>query len=121
MKISKAFCGVLIAMALAGCAEKNFVPGSPMAKLAGYNRPYEEIAADDCSAKFGFSRGTDMHTRCVYELSMTRRQRDDARAQNNQNLMTLGAGILATQPRPPTAAPAEEHVCIASNNVLYRC
>ena len=33
------FCfAVALVLVLAGCAEKNFVPGSPMARLFGYNR-----------------------------------------------------------------------------------
>lgn len=72
------FLIIFVVLVVAGCAEHNFVPGSPMAKMAGYNRSYEEIAADDCYTKYGFAKGSNIHKKCIYELSMARRQSDNA-------------------------------------------
>lgn len=63
-------------VAAAGCAEHNFVPGSPMAHLMGYHRTYEQIAADDCSRQFKLEGAA--HAQCVASLSASRRQSDAA-------------------------------------------
>jgi hypothetical protein len=130
-----AFCAATLVLVLAGCAEKNFVPGSPLARLNGYNRSYEQIAADDCTSKYGFARGSDMHKRCVYELSVHRRQSDDARmqaaGQTGAALMATGAAMMAPQPlpappplsTPQSSAPAGmSQVCYhAMTNTMYTC
>lgn len=74
---------------LSGCAEKNFVPGSPMAKLFGYNRTYEQIAADDCEKQFEFDRGSENFKKCVFELSISRRQSDSKYMATMSNLANL--------------------------------
>ena len=78
---------------IVSCAEKNFVPGSPMAKMMGYNRTYEEIASDDCSNKYNFNKGTQLHSMCVVELSSSRRQSDAAYMKSMAALSLLGSSI----------------------------
>jgi hypothetical protein len=96
-----------VALLMAGCAEKNFVPGSPMAHLFGYNRTYEQIAADDCQAKFDFQPGTDQMQQCVYELSMARRQGDVAYEQTMANIGTVGLMM-----QPSAYPPARPVTCV---------
>lgn len=110
---------LMLPMVLAACAEKNFVPGSPLARLSGHTRSYEQIAADDCAAKA--ARGSESHTRCVYQTVAARRRSDEAQRQTSQDMMLLGTSTLATPAPPPQPAPPKEHVCIAANNTVYRC
>lgn len=98
---SRAIALCTVALLMAGCAEKNFVPGSPMAHLFGYNRTYEQIAADDCHAKFGFQPGTAQMQQCVYELSMARRQGDAAYEQTMANIGTVGLAMQSQAYAPP--------------------
>lgn len=96
---------LLMAALLGGCAEHNFVPGSPLARLNGYNRTYEQIAADDC-VKYGFPAGSEMHRRCVYELSASRRQSDSAYMASMGRMAALGTAVYATSQPQPIAPPA---------------
>jgi len=89
----KSIALLLTFLFIASCAEKNFVPGSPMAKMMGYNRTYEEIAADDCSNKYNFTSGTQLHSMCVVELSSSRRQSDAAYMKSMAALSLLGNSI----------------------------
>lgn len=94
---------LLLAVLLGGCAEHNFVPGSPLARLNGYNRTYEQIAADDC-AGYGFQRGSEMHQRCVYELASSRRQSDGAYMASMGRMAALGTAVYAiSTPQQPVA------------------
>lgn len=95
---------MLLAVLLGGCAEHNFVPGSPLARLNGYHRTYEQIASDDC-AGYGFALGSEMHRRCVYELSDSRRQSDGAYMSSMGRMAALGTAVYAVSTPPVYAAP----------------
>lgn len=112
---------VLAALALGGCAEHNFVPGSPLARLNGYNRTYEQIAADDC-VKYGFVAGSDIHRRCVYELASSRRQSDGAYMASMGRMAALGTAIYATsQPVYAVPAPGSAINTYQINGRTYNC
>jgi hypothetical protein len=113
---------LLLAVLLGGCAEYNFVPGSPLARLNGYNRTYEQIAADDC-AGYGFASGTEMHGRCVYELANSRRQSDGAYMASMGRMAALGVAVYAvSQPQYPAVIPAGANTQVyVVNNRTYTC
>lgn len=107
-------CLLVLGCVLVACAEKNFVPGSPLAKLNGYNRTYEQIASDDC-ARQGHPIGSEANRRCVAQLAAVRRQQDTIHQQNA--LATAAAAAQAMEPPPP-----KDHVCVMQNNTTYyRC
>jgi len=112
----------LLAVLLGGCAERNFVPGSPLATLNGYHRTYEQIAADDC-VKYGFLAGSEMHGRCVSELAASRRQSDGAYMASMGRMAALGIAVYAvSQPQPIVAAPVGSDVHVYTiNNRAYTC
>jgi hypothetical protein len=98
-----------------GCAEHNFVPGSPMAKAFGYSRTYEEIAAEDCEKQFGFSRAEPLHKRCVYELSISRRKSDDAYM---AAMGSLASQAAARKQAPTTPASNQTHTYIVDGRTI---
>lgn len=116
MNSRKAFVLALLT-ALTGCAEKNFVPGSPLAKLNGYTRTHEQIAADDCAARH--APGSDSHSSCVTRLAGTRRLQDAAHQQNGAAIAATGAAIMATPPAPPP--DPNRQICVDAFNKVYRC
>jgi hypothetical protein len=85
-----------------GCAEHNFVPGSPMARLFGYHRSYEQIAADDCANQFKFARDGEMHKQCINELSMARRKNDAAYMEAAGRMAQTGFAMMQAQ-QPETS------------------
>ena len=94
------------AVALSACAEHNFVPGSPLARANGYQRTYEQIAADECTAQ-GLARGTEGHRYCVAELAAGRRWNDANYMRGMNTLGAAGATVYASSmPQPIYAPPA---------------
>jgi hypothetical protein len=106
-----------IALLLAGCSERHFVPGSPMAKAFGHNRSYADIAADDCARQYGFRRDGDEHRRCAYELSMLRQQQDAARIQGSAIMFRAGADLMN---QAPAYSPSPFRT-YAIDGRTYRC
>lgn len=98
---------IALVAALSACAEHNFIPGSPLARINGYNRTYEQIAADDCAAQ-GLARGSDEHRYCVAELANGRRWNDAVYMRGMQTMGAAGAAIYQTgapQPVAPQSVP----------------
>ncbi len=113
---------LLAAVLVGGCAEHNFVPGSPLARLNGYNRTYEQIAADDCANKYGFALGSEMHRRCVYELSMSRRQGDNAYMASMGRMAALGTVVYsASTPQYIAPAPGSDVHLYTIGGRTYTC
>lgn len=105
---------LFLALLLGACAEHNFVPGSPLARMNGYNRTYEQIAADDC-ANQGLVRGTEPHRYCVAELAAGRRWNDANYMRGMSTLGAAGAAVYAAgQPayysQPVQPAPIQTYV-----------
>jgi hypothetical protein len=103
---------------LSACAEHNFVPGSPLARMNGYNRTYEQIAADDC-AKQGFIPGTEPHRYCVAELAAGRRWNDANYQRGMSTMGAAGAAIYAAgQPvYPQPVQPAVQTYVVGNQTV----
>lgn len=109
---------LLLGLLLAGCAEHNFVPGSPLARMNGYNRTYEQIAADDC-AKQGLAPGSDAHRYCVAELAAGRRWNDANYIRGMSTLGAAGAAVYAAgQPvYPQTVQPAVQTYVVGNRTM----
>lgn len=111
---------IVLCLLLAGCAEENFVPGSPLARMNGYNRTYEQIAAADCQ-KYGFTPGTENFGRCVFEVSARRREGDANYMAGMRSAGVAGAALYgASQPQTvaPAAAPPRMVNCTTSGGYI---
>lgn len=116
---SRALALCTVALLLAGCAEKNFRPGSPLAHLNGYNRTYEEIAADDCQKQYGFLPGTTQMQQCVFQLSMARRQADSNSLAASNNMGALGVLMLEQSQR--AYAPPPRPITCTTQGIYTTC
>jgi hypothetical protein len=102
---------------LSACAEHNFVPGSPLARMNGYNRTHEQIAADDCAAQ-GLVRGSEEHRYCVTELANGRRWNDAVYMRGMQTLGGAGAAIYQSgQPQPVAPQPLPQTYVVGGRTV----
>jgi hypothetical protein len=103
---------VVCAFALASCAQ-----------WAAEQRAKQEAAEDAQCRSYGATPGTPMYYDCRMRLQQLALQRAEVAQQAFANMTAAGLGIAAaSQPSPPQPQPpAEDHVCVAANNVLYRC
>jgi len=77
----------------------------------------------DCSVahrqcvETGFEPGTAGYLQCRQLAANT----EAAQRAAYVGMIQAGATMMAQQPSPPQPPTSDDHVCIAPNNVLYRC
>jgi hypothetical protein len=77
----------------------------------------------DCSpasqhcVEMGYPPGTSLYLQC----QALKAQQDEAERQAWLGVAQVGAQMMAAPPPAPQLPAADDHVCIAPNNTLYRC
>ena len=101
---------------LSGCAEYR---ARVQARMAAQQEAINQ--ADDAQCRqYGAVPGSDGYTACRMNLANNHRADEAARQQAYQNMIVQGAQMMQPPPAPPPPQ-TDEHVCIAPNNVYYRC
>jgi hypothetical protein len=109
------FFGIL----LTGCAEENFVPGSPMAKAFGYNRTGVQIDSEKCEKELNLEPGTDLFKRCVLELTIARENSNAAHYNRSAQMFSAGQNMMNVN--APAASMKCESIDNGNGNITTNC
>jgi hypothetical protein len=117
MRLRAAICTAVLALALAGCSL------SPEYQARVRAEGWAIDKTDDAQCQQIAPLHSDAYRTCRKNLADNRNaQQQQAQQRASNALMALGFGMMATSTPPPPQPPdPEDHVCIARNNVLYRC
>lgn len=98
---------------------------------AGYQARFEaakqaqaaRIAAtdDEHCRSLGAAPGSTAYVFCRQSTSNNREAADESQRQAWLGVAQTGFNAMATQPPAPQPPRPNDHVCVAANNVLYRC
>jgi hypothetical protein len=105
-----------ILLVVAGCALSPEYRARYQAAQAAQQAELDQADDREC-VKYGGQN----YDACMMARRQQRAAADEAQRQAWLGLAQTGAQMMATPPPTPRPPPAEDHVCIAPNNTLYRC
>jgi hypothetical protein len=114
-------CLLILCLCLCSCG---LIPGYRERFEAA--RDAQQAAADNADdakcQSYGPKPGSDAYVACRMNLSNNREAADEAQRQAWLGVAQAGANMMAQRPAPaPPPTSADDHVCVAQNNTLYRC
>jgi hypothetical protein len=112
---------VVCAIALGSCAQWR---AEQQARRAAQQA--QQDAADDAQCRsYGAQYGSNAYIYCRQRTAELHQrmaeQRFEAQQQAYANMTAAGLSLMQSATPPPPQPPSEDHVCVAANNVMYRC
>ena len=113
---------IVCALSLSSCAEWRAAVEAKRAEQQAQQDAADDAKCRSYGAEYGSPAYIDCRQRTAELNQQIAEQRFEAQQQAYANMTAAGLGLMAaSQAQPPQPPDPNDHVCIAPNNVLYRC